>query len=212
MQDLFSRLHHPKRHRPRQRTLQLRRELIRAVEQRLNRKFSPREGQPGHGYKLEPFGSTAYGLDTDKSDLDLCVIDPKRHEGFRSALDLKLLKDNGLQVHMPEGAINSTDDEAFDASKDDGTATGLEEPRAKGEGRSNAKNSAKARNASPPTFRRPLDPIYDIRNVARVIRAMGFHEVIPIPFAGVPIVKFVDHRGIKADIVSPSQIYKIKQA
>lgn len=45
-------------------------------------------------YQLVAFGSTAYGLDTDSSDVDLCIIDPKRPDGFRSAADLYDLGDD----------------------------------------------------------------------------------------------------------------------
>lgn len=149
--------------------------MLLAVQRHLNGTFA---GGHYHApkYELRAFGSTAYGLDTDASDLDLCIIDYKRPDGFRNALDLY-----EIEQDLP---MTSTDDEV---------------------GQSPWKKGKKARSRSPDRNagqQRLLDPVYDVKRLAGVLRRMGMREVIPIPTAGVPIVKFVDHAGIKADMVS----------
>ncbi|KAI0066914.1 hypothetical protein BV25DRAFT_1820028 [Artomyces pyxidatus] len=47
--------------------------------------------QYGMRYRVEIFGSTQYGVDSARSDLDLVVIDPERLDGFHPRVDLKRL-------------------------------------------------------------------------------------------------------------------------
>jgi hypothetical protein len=162
------------RHRANASTLMKRQKMLLAVQRQLNGTFAA-----GHyhspKYELRAFGSTAYGLDTDASDLDLCIIDYKRPDGFRNALDLYELE--------PDIPMTSTDEEV---------------------GSSPVKKGRKGRSRSPERnagTQRLLDPVYDVKRLAGLLRRMGMKEVTPIPTAGVPIVKFVDHAGIKADMV-----------
>ena len=92
---------------------------------------------------IEPFGSVRFGLATSSSDLDLCLFDPYRPNGFEK----KFFRSNGEEVALPE--------------------------------------------------------IYDMRRIATRLKDAGFRKVLPIPFAGVPIVKFeakIGNQVIQADI------------
>ena len=77
-----------------------RRELMEKVRKKVNGLLS--EWRPDFQYQILPFGSTAYGLDTDNSDLDLCIFDPKRPEGFRHAADLYDLDADEADGHGAE--------------------------------------------------------------------------------------------------------------
>ena len=182
--DPFSKAHHARcvleqailelnrRHMPSNVTLQKRRDLMYAVRKKLNGLLP--EWRPDFQYQIAAFGSTAYGLDTDTSDLDLCIIDPKRPDGFRSAWDLY---DVSPETH---------------AGGEGGGATSTEE----GEASHQQQNWAIDRKTE-----LGLDTIYEVRRLAGVLRRMGCKDVVPIPSAGVPIVKFKSPDGIKADMV-----------
>lgn len=93
---------------------------------------------------IEAFGSVRFGLATSTSDLDLCLFDPYRPDGFSESY---FRTGKGREVELPE--------------------------------------------------------IYDMRKLARRLKQEGFGKVTPVPFAGVPIVKFearVDGHLIQADI------------
>lgn len=92
---------------------------------------------------IEAFGSVRFGLATSSSDLDLCLFDPYRPNGF----DYSSSDTSGAPDSLPE--------------------------------------------------------IYDMRSIARILKRAGFHNVTPIPFAGVPIVKFeakIRGETIQADL------------
>ncbi|ORY88350.1 hypothetical protein BCR35DRAFT_301887 [Leucosporidium creatinivorum] len=96
--------------------------------------------------QIEAFGSVRFGLATSNSDLDLCLFDPYRPNGF-------------------EDKWFSSKDSSAEKSK--------------------------------------LPDIYDMRVVGNKLRQAGLSKVHPIPFAGVPIVKFEAQIGdqlIQADI------------
>lgn len=51
-------------------------------------------------------------------------------------------------------------------------------------------------------FRTDLSPVYDLRNVARLLQRKGFSEVLGIYGASTPIVKFKDptRPGMEIDV------------
>lgn len=160
-----------RRHSPSPLTLQKRRELMYAVRKKLNGLLP--EWRPDFQYQIAAFGSTAYGLDTDTSDLDLCIIDPKRPEGFRSARDLYDIEGQDAQA---AGGASTDEEQNFRwGPQDRKTELGL-------------------------------DAIYEVRRLAGLLRRMGCKDVVPIPSAGVPIVKFKSADGIKADMVSAASL------
>jgi hypothetical protein len=162
-----------RKHAPSPATLQKRRDLMYSVRKKLNGLLP--EWRPDFQYSIAAFGSTAYGLDTDTSDLDLCIIDPKRPDGFRHAWDLYDISPDSSG--LPGGGEGATSTDEADAPQQRNWATDRKTELG-------------------------LDAIYEVRRLAGVLRRMGCKDVVPIPSAGVPIVKFKSPDGIKADMVS----------
>lgn len=173
-----------KRHRPSETVISARQEMLLAIRKRLN--LMLKNWAPDFQYNLETFGSTKYGLDTDSSDLDLCIVDPYRPDGFRDVRDLYDLtvSDNGVRE-----AIASTEED-----EEHSTSTPF----------SRHKKNNKEWTKPETRKRMSLANIYDVQRLADTLRRMGHQQVIAIPNAIVPIVKFKSRAGIKADMVSYS--------
>lgn len=171
-----------RRHRPSPAIIAARQEMLTAIRKRLNWLLGE-DFAPDFQYHLKTFGSTAYGLDTDSSDLDLCIIDPRRPDGFRNAADL-----------YDVDQIRNAPDEVMPSTEED------EEHR----NTTPMQRFRKNKRWAEPAGRKPLvlDEIYNIVRLANLLRKMGHEQVVAIPGAVVPIVKFKSPGGIKADMVS----------
>jgi predicted nucleotidyltransferase len=171
-----------KRHRPSPAVIAARREMLAAIRKRLNNML--KDYTPNFQYRLETFGSTAYGLDTDTSDLDLCIVDPHRPEGFRNASDLYDLSTRFSNDGKVEALATTEEDEENAASTPF------------------SRHKRNKKWAEPEIRKRlSLGEIYDVHRLANALRNMRYQQVIAIPNAIVPIVKFKSQEGIKADMV-----------
>lgn len=170
-----------KRHRPSPAVIAARREMLLAIRKRLN--WMLKDWAPDFQYRLETFGSTKYGLDTDSSDLDLCIVDPHRPDGFRNACDLYDLS------------------EPINGPKDINASTEEDEENIPSTPFSRHKRNKKWAQADT-RKKMTLGDVYDVHRLADLLRKMGHQEIIAIPNAVVPIIKFKSREGIKADMVS----------
>lgn len=177
-----------RRHRPSPEVIAARREMLTEIKKKLNTLLK-NEYRPDFQYRLRTFGSTAYGLDTSSSDLDLCIIDPRRPDGFRNAGDLYDLdkRNDRAEEHMP----TTEEDESL--------------------GDLSPWQRRKKQKWLEVQARKPmqLDGIYNVNTLAKILRKMGHRDVTPIPMAVVPIVKFKSRSGIKADMVSESMLFQL---
>lgn len=175
-----------KRYRPSPAIIAARREMLLSIRKRLN--WTLKDWAPDFQYKLETFGSTKYGLDTDSSDLDLCIVDPHRPDGFRNACDLYDLSEphNG---HRDIIASTEEDEETI-------PSTPLSRHK---------RNKKWAQSET--RKRMTLGDVYDVHRLADTLRKMGHQDIIAIPNAVVPIVKFKSREGLKADMVSLWYMY-----